>query len=72
MAVVYEDECVGCPKEMGCLGSACPNKNVKRYYCDGEGCGEELYPSKLYDFGGKMLCKDCLARQFKTIEEKEC
>lgn len=32
--VKYEDECVGCPPEMGCLGKTCPYKNVKRYYCD--------------------------------------
>lgn len=38
--VVYEDECVGCPQGMGCLGSSCPNRNVPYFYCDK--CGEEL------------------------------
>ena len=36
----YEDECVGCPPEMGCLGSICPNRNVPHYFCDY--CGEEV------------------------------
>ena len=59
----YENECVGCPPEMGCLGNSCPNRNVKHLYCDkcGEDC-EELY---LYD--KEELCEDCLKKQFKTI-----
>ena len=28
--IKYEDECVGCPPERGCLGSVCPNRNVPR------------------------------------------
>lgn len=69
--IVYEDECVCCPTEMGCLGNSCPNRNVPHYYCDGEDCGEEFEPSELYDFDGSMLCKDCLASKFKTVKEKE-
>ena len=34
-----EDECVGCPPEMGCIGSACENKNVPHLYCDE--CGDD-------------------------------
>ena len=37
--IKYEDECVGCPKEMGCLGNSCPNLNVERHYCDS--CGDD-------------------------------
>jgi hypothetical protein len=30
-----ENECCGCATESyPCLGSACPNRNVKHYYCD--------------------------------------
>ncbi len=47
--VTYENECVGCPPEMGCLGSACPNRNVKYLYCDK--CGEDA--EKLYVVDGK-------------------
>ena len=67
MAIKYEDECVGCPPEMGCLGSACPNRNVPHYYCDGEDCGEEFLANELYDYDGEMLCVDCLLKQFKKV-----
>ena len=40
MSIVLEDECVSCPPEVGCLGSACPKKNVAHYYCDK--CVKEL------------------------------
>lgn len=29
--VTYENECVGCPPEKGCLGSTCPYRKVKHY-----------------------------------------
>ncbi len=35
----YEDLCVGCPKEMGCIGDSCPQKNVPVFECDG--CGDD-------------------------------
>ena len=38
--VRLEDECVGCPPELGCLGQLCPYQNVPRCYCDE--CGEEI------------------------------
>lgn len=67
MAIKYEDECVGCPPEMGCLGSACRNRNVPHYYCDGEDCGEEFHPSELYHFEDEMLCVDCLVKHFQKV-----
>lgn len=30
----YENECVGCHSEIGCMGDICPNRNVPRRYCD--------------------------------------
>ena len=68
MGKVYEDECVGC--DTHCMGSACPNKNVPHYYCDGE-CGEEFAPSELYNYEGEMLCSKCLLDKFTTIADKE-
>ena len=35
-----ENECVGCPPNMGCLGAGCPNRNVLHIECDE--CGEEV------------------------------
>lgn len=59
----YEDECVCCPPEMGCLGSACPNRNVKHLYCDK--CKADC--EELYDYDGEELCEECLLDSFKKI-----
>jgi hypothetical protein len=59
----YENECVGCPPERGCLGSACPNRNVLRFYCDK--CKEE---AELYHYNDKELCIDCIAEQLEKVE----
>ncbi|WP_105302671.1 hypothetical protein [Anaerolactibacter massiliensis] len=58
MAIRHEDDCVGCPSDRGCLGSACPHKDVKVYTCDV--CGEECDPEDLHDVDGNMVCSDCL------------
>lgn len=55
--IKYEDECVGCPPEMGCLGSACPYKNVERHYCGC--CGREA--TCILD--GDELCSDHLSER---------
>ena len=57
------DECVGCPKEMGCLGEICPNRNVTRLYCDK--CNEE---TDLYYYDGQELCIDCIIEQLEQVE----
>ena len=62
--VVHENECVGCPPEMGCLGTACPNINVKHRYCDK--CGDDA--EKLYVVDGDEVCDDCLHKMFEVIE----
>ena len=61
--IKYENECVGCPKEMGCLGDGCSNRNVKHLYCDR--CGDEC--DELYVFDGEELCEECLKANFETI-----
>lgn len=60
---VYENECVGCPPEMGCMGSACPYRNVERFYCDE--CGDETTLRKT-DYG--ELCESCLLKKFPIVE----
>ena len=62
--ITYEDECVGCPTELGCMGSACPYKNVPHLYCDK--CEDEV--EKLYKYGGQEICEDCLLKEFEVIE----
>lgn len=58
-----ENECVGCPPEMGCLGRSCPYRNVVRYYCDK--CGKE---DKLRHYDDKELCEECLLEKFDVVE----
>ena len=61
-----ENECIDCPKELGCMGDACPNRNVARFYCDR--CGDE---NTLYHYDGEELCADCLIEQFDMVEGSE-
>ena len=57
-----ENRCVGCTDlGMHCIGSSCPNRNVKVYYCDK--CGDEL--GEIYDVDGEELCEECLKEKFK-------
>lgn len=53
--LIYEDECVCCPPEMGCRGQGCPNLEVPHYYCDG--CGEEF--EDYYEYEGEYFCESC-------------
>lgn len=58
--ISVENECVGCTS-MGlpCLGAACPNRNVTRYYCDK--CGEEIMEEDYYE---EELCPDCFYLEY--------
>lgn len=57
--ITYEDHCVGCPPELGCLGESCPHKNVPVSYCDL--CGD--YAD--YRVDEKDYCEQCLREQMK-------
>lgn len=58
-----ENQCVGCPPNMGCMGSACPNRNVEIVICDI--CGEEIDLDDLYEVDGEDLCESCLKDRFR-------
>lgn len=62
-----ENHCVSCPPEMGCLGSACPNRNVIMLYCDK--CKDPV--DLLYKYDGEELCADCLLSYCETVEGDE-
>lgn len=63
----YEDECVGCSSlGLPCMGNACPNRNVPRYYCDECEC-EDI----LYWYENRQLCGDCLLKKHKIVEGSE-
>ena len=57
--IKYVNECVGCPKEMGCLGDSCPNRHVPYIYCDI--CHKEIdYDSKAWDTNSEYhVCEEC-------------
>lgn len=68
--IKYENECVGCPPEMGCMGNACPYRNVPVYYCDE--CGEEIGYEDVYTTdGANHLCKNCYENITGCSEEEE-
>lgn len=56
----YENQCVGCPEGMGCLGSSCPYMNVPVDYCDE--CGDE---NAEYRIDGDDLCEECVKKYLK-------
>lgn len=57
-----ENECVQCG--FPCKGNDCPNRNVRRYYCDH--CGDE---TDLYEFCGEELCIDCIIKQLPKVND---
>ena len=64
-----KDECVGCSPGMGCLGSSCPNKNVKRYYCDK--CGGDFESEELFVVDGEDVCVNCILKEYRTVAQEE-
>lgn len=61
--IVVENECVGCPPEMGCIGASCKYLNVKRYYCD-----QCKFENRLYEFDGQQLCLECIVERLDIVE----
>lgn len=61
--IKFENECVSCPTEMGCLGDNCPKQNVVHLYCDK--CGDDI--ETLFDIGGEQVCEQCLHKSFQKI-----
>jgi hypothetical protein len=57
----YEDYCVSCPPEMGCLGSSCPNRNVAVYYCDT--CDDYA----AYQLDGEDYCEECAEKYLVSL-----
>ena len=62
--ITYEDECVGCPTEMGCMGSACPYRNVPHLYCDK--CEQEV--DDLYEWDDEQVCIDCILKSLDKVK----
>ncbi len=63
----YENDCVGCPDGMGCLGSSCPYVNVPHDYCDT--CGED---GAEYRIDGEDYCEDCAKKYLTDLFNDLC
>ena len=61
--IKFENECVDCPPDIGCIGSRCKYLNVPRFYCDE--CNDE---AELYWFDGMQLCIDCIEKRLERVE----
>ena len=57
----YEDYCVSCPKEIGCLGTSCPYMNVPVDYCDN--CGEHA----VCNIDGEDYCEECATKYLQDL-----
>lgn len=66
MAIRYENQCVGCPHERGCLGEACRYRNVPVLVCDE--CGDECEEGELRECDGEEICMACLLKRFPAVE----
>lgn len=67
MAIKYEDECVNCPT---CMGFGCPNRDVRRLYCD---CCR-MESERLFRMDDIDYCEDCFAEKVGVDVEEldEC
>ena len=61
--IVFQNECVGCPPEMGCLGSSCLFRNVEHHYCDECECDDQLYY-----FDDRELCIECIKEILEEVK----
>ena len=59
--VKTENQCVDCG--LPCLGSSCPNRNVKVHYCDK--CNDKLSYDEMYEVDDEELCEECLKEKFR-------
>lgn len=58
-----ENDCVGCPSDLGCIGDSCPYRNVERFYCD------ECSSDASYRIDGLDLCDECAENYIKNAFE---
>ncbi len=61
--IFYENECVDCPKEIGCVGKSCPNRHVPHTRCDD--CQDE--DVDLFEYDNEELCIDCIEKRLAKV-----
>ena len=64
MSVRYENNCVGCPAGVPCLGPTCPKRNERVYVCDD--CGEDI-EGDVYEVDGVEVCEGCLKSRYVRL-----
>lgn len=57
-----ENHCIGCPKDIGCIGTACRYVNVVVCYCDE--CGND---EAIYEINGQDFCANCVEEYLKNV-----
>lgn len=62
--IKYENQCVGCPPERGCMGESCRNRNVPVMICDD--CGDEVQ-DLWYGNDGNQYCKYCITGYIEKV-----
>ncbi len=62
--VKHENDCVGCPPEIGCLHESCPYRNAIHMYCDI--CGNE--EDVLYEYEDEQICTCCLLKEVPKVD----
>ena len=72
--VKFENQCVGCHPETGCIGRTCPNRRVPIIYCDR--CEEETRYDEIRHIDGEDICYDCFmercSEEFYEAEKVDC
>ena len=58
----YENQCVGCPSELGCIGEACRYINTSIDVCDQ--CSGE---NAKYRIDGEDYCESCAKEYLQEI-----
>ena len=62
-----ENQCVGCPPEIGCLGRICPKREVEVLVCDK--CGSEYHVEEGVGENGEDLCFSCARSEYQEEED---
>ena len=65
-----ENHCCDCAAPgYPCMGNACPNRNVKVFYC-GKCDPDCQWPlDEVYEVDGEILCLECLKDKFRKDME---
>lgn len=64
----YENDCVGCPDGVPCIGESCAYRNVPHIYCDM--CGGETNENDYMHENGNDYCWDCADKLGLTDTEE--